>query len=147
MTTTASSGAAGPAVRATVAGLRDQIVTTVRPGLRMLLAAALLVLLAACVNVTNLMLTRQVARAREAAIRRALGASSGRLIADRLAEGVPLAAGGGLLGVGLALSLIEILVRFGPASGLPRLDAVRVDGPVLLFSVALAAAMRRRPWA
>jgi putative ABC transport system permease protein len=104
----------------------------------MLLAAALLVLLAACVNVTNLMLTRQVARAREAAIRRALGASSGRLIADRLAESVLLAAGGGALGVALAVSLIEILVRLGPASGLPRLDAVKVDGPVLLFSVALA---------
>ena len=138
----ASPGAtAGPAVRATIVGLRDQIVSAVRPGLRMLFAAAGLVLLAACVNVTNLMLTRQVARAREAAIRRALGASRGRLLADRLAEAMLLAAGGAVLGVALAISSVELVVSLGPASGLPRLDAIRVDAPVLLFSVALAGAV------
>ena len=129
---------AGPALRATVVGLRDQIVSAVRPGLRMLFAAAGLVLLAACVNVTNLVLTRQVARAREAAIRRALGASRRRLLADWLAEGTLLAAGGAALGVALALALVRLLVGLGPASGLPRLDAVRVDAPVLMFSIALA---------
>jgi putative ABC transport system permease protein len=138
--TTAPAGAVPSTnVRVRVTGLRDQIVGAVRPGLLILFAAAGLVLFTACVNVTNLVLTRQAAGTREAAIRRALGASRGRLIVERLTEHVLLAASGAGLGIVLAVAVVSGLVSVG-TSGLPRLDAIRVDAPVLMFSIVLAGA-------
>jgi predicted permease len=135
---TANTVASLPAnIRVRVIGLRDQIVGAVQPALLVLFAAAGLVLFVACVNVTNLMLTRQAANRREAAIRRALGATRGRLVAERLIENALLAGAGAGVGVGLAVAVVKMLVAFG-GSGLPRLDDVRVDAPVLLFSMAIA---------
>ena len=126
-------------VRVRVLSLRDQIVGAVRPGLLILFAAAGLVLFTACVNVTNLVLMRHAAAGREAAIRRALGASRGRLVTERLIENLLLAGAGAGLGVGFALVVVNVLVSLG-SSGLPRLDAIRVDAPVLVFSIVLAGA-------
>jgi putative ABC transport system permease protein len=123
--------------RATLASLRDQLVGDVRPALLVLFAAVGLVLLVACANLLNLLLARQVSREREAVIRSALGASRGRLIVESLAQAAVLAAGGAATGVILAIASVSALKRWQPP-GIPRLDAVHVDLPVLLFSIAIA---------
>ncbi len=124
-------------LRGTAVRLGDQLVATVRPALLILFAAVSLVLLVACANVVNLLLARQVTRARETAIRCALGASRARLMAQSLTESVVLAAVGTATGIGLAIASVRTLTRWQPP-GIPRLDAIHVDVPVLLFSVALA---------
>jgi putative ABC transport system permease protein len=134
-----AASAPGPRsdMRATVVTLRDQVVGTVRPALLILFAAVGLVLLVACANVVNLLLARQVSRAREAAIRSALGASRSRLVEQSMIESALLAASGAAMGIVLAIASVRTLTRWQPP-GVPRLDAVHVDVPVLLFSMALA---------
>ena len=136
-----AASAAGPRseTRATVTSLRDQIVGSVRPALLILFAAVGLVLLVACANVVNLLLARHVTRAREAAIRTALGAARNRLVAQTMIESALLAAIGAGMGIFLAIAAVRVLQRWQPP-GVPRLDAVHVDVPVLLFSIALTAA-------
>jgi putative ABC transport system permease protein len=125
-------------LRATVVGLHDQMVDAVRPALLILFVAVGLVLIVACANVINLLLARYTARAREMAIRSALGASPRHLVAYALVESLLLAIAGAAGGVVVAIGSIAILARVAPA-GVPRLDAVHVDLPVLLFSIGLAA--------
>jgi putative ABC transport system permease protein len=119
-------------LRLNAVGLRDQIVERVQPSLLILMAAVGLVLLVACANVTNVMLARNVERARETGVRLALGASRARLVLQAVLESSLLAMAGGAAGVGLAAGMVYVLRRINPAD-LPRLDAVRVDAPVLLF--------------
>jgi putative ABC transport system permease protein len=121
-----------------VTPLLDRIAGGIRPALRMLSVAVGLVLLVAAANLANLLLTRHAARERDLAVRRALGASGGRLIAHALAESAILGVGGCLGGVLLAQSIVRTLVWLEPAS-LPRLDSIEVDAPVLAFAVAIAA--------
>jgi putative ABC transport system permease protein len=116
----------------------DSVAGAVRPALQMLLAAVLLLLLVAAANVANLLLARQAARERDLAVRAALGASRGRLIAHSLAEGAILGLGGCVGGILLALGIVRTLVWWEPPH-MPRLDAIHVDGPVLAFAVAIAA--------
>jgi putative ABC transport system permease protein len=117
--------------------LKEAMVGGVARGLWMLLAAAGLVLLIACANVTNLFLVRSEVRQREVAIRGALGA--GRLGVARffLAESVLLSMTGGVLGVALAAGAVRVLVRFGPAN-LPRLDEIRLDGVAVAYAAAVS---------
>ncbi len=124
-------------MRATVMSLHDQLVGAVRPALLILFAAVGLVLLVACANVVNLLLARQMARARELAIQWALGASRGRLLEQSLIESALIAIGGAAAGILLAIGCVRVLRTLNPP-GVPRLDAIRVDVPVLLFSLALA---------
>ena len=109
-----------------------------RLALMALFASASLVLLIACSNVANLMLARGAARARELAVRTALGATAGRMVKQVLTESlllVSLSAAGALL---LAGAATRMLVRIGPTD-LPRLAETRIDGWVLCFTLGLSA--------
>ena len=101
-----------------VESLSAHVVGPTRQALLVLLAAVGVVLLIACVNVANLMLTRSLAEQRQDAVRAAVGATRGRLLQQRLTEALVLAVLGGLLGVGLAALAVDVLVSAAPP-GLP----------------------------
>ena len=109
------------------------VVGDLGPILIIVMSATGLLLLLACVNVTNLLLARGAARAREMAVRVAIGAPRGRIIRQLLTESVVLSAAGAILGVALAYVGVRVLLTLG-ASKLPRLDAVSFDGRVALFA-------------
>ena len=116
----------------------DEVVGGVRPALRILLGAVGFVFLIVCANVASLLVARAAARHHEIAIRRALGASSGRVVRHLVAESVLLAAGGGALGILFALWGVDLL-RGSASESLPRIDTVRVDTTVVLFTIAVAS--------
>jgi putative ABC transport system permease protein len=113
--------------------LRQVILGPVRPPLMLLLVAVGLVLLMACVNVANLLLTRSTRRLREVAVRSALGAEMPRLVRQFVAENVVLTMGAGLLALGLAYLGLRALTVLAPGD-IPRLGDVDIDGRVLLFA-------------
>ena len=123
----------------TLVPLLDQIVGKLRPALVALMAAVVFVLLIACANVANLTLSRGYARAREVAIRGALGAGRRRIAAQMLTENVIIALFGGLAGVALASLGVTLLRKIAPAN-LPRLDDIGVDGRALAFGFAASIA-------
>ena len=110
----------------------DAMVGDLKPTLIIVLAATGLLLLLACVNVTNLLLARGASRVREMAARAALGASRGRLVRQLLTESAVLAATGAIAGLALAFIGVRALLTYG-ASKLPRLEAVSFDTSVFLF--------------
>jgi len=120
--------------------LQDSITGSARPALLVLLAAVGFLLLVACANVANLLLAQASARARELAIRSALGAARGQLIRQFLTEALLLALVGGGLGVLLAYWGVAALVGLAPQN-LPRLDSVSISIPVLAFALLLTAAV------
>jgi predicted permease len=111
------------------------IVGDLRPALRVLMAAVGFVLLIACVNVANLLLTRSALRQHEMALRAALGASGRRLIGLLLTESLLLALAGSGVGIVFAEFSIPVLLRLAPAS-LPRMQDVTIGWPAILFAVA-----------
>ena len=117
--------------------LKQVMVREIRPFLLVLLAAVGFVLLIACVNVANLLLARSTGRAREFAIRAALGASRGRVIRQLLTESGLLAMAGGALGLLLASWGIRAALSVLPST-LPRASDVRMDPRVLLFTLAIS---------
>ncbi|MGB9122804.1 MAG: ABC transporter permease [Candidatus Angelobacter sp.] len=119
--------------------LLEQVVGNVRHTLWLLLAAVGCVLLIACVNVANLLLSRALGRQREIAIRTAVGASTGRVIRQLLTESVLLALCGGALGVLLAFIGIHWTHVLGPRS-VPRLEEVGIRGDALLFTFLISVA-------
>ena len=108
-----------------------------RLALWMLGGAVFCVFLIAAANVTSLSLARSVARAREMAVRAALGASAGRIVRQLLTESVLLAAVSGLIGTGLALAGIRLIRAFGPGN-LPRLNEVSLDLRVLGWALGIS---------
>ena len=126
---------AGAALR--LVPLQEQLVADVRPVLWMLFGAVGFVLLIACANVASLLLTRSAWRAREFAVRAAMGAARGRLIAQALAESLVLAGVGGVLGMLLAKWALAAITRM-PAFNVPRAGEIRLDATVLAFSVAVS---------
>jgi len=116
----------------------ETVLGNVRPVLALLSAAVGLLLLIACLNVGNLLLLRASSRAREIAIRRALGAAYGDILRQLLAEAASLALAGGLLGLGLSFALLRALVLFAPR-GLPRLDDLRLSGAPVLVAIAVSS--------
>lgn len=124
------------AVGASVVSLRDSLVGPVRSYLRLLLAAVIVVLLVACVNLASANLARGAGRSRELAIRTVLGAGRGRLARQLLTENLLIAAVGGVLGLVLAHWLIRAILALNPKA-IPRSSAVGIDGGVLLFAAVL----------
>ena len=117
--------------------LQDAVVGNIAGALWILLAAVGLVLLVACANIANLFLVRSESRHREVAVRRALGAGTRRLARYFLAESVLLGVVGGALGLALAWAGVRLLVAFGPVN-LPRLNEVRIDAVVVVFTAGLS---------
>ena len=124
-------------IGAAVFPLKQDMVGQVRPLLLLLLGAVCFVLLIACVNVANLLLARSAARAREFAIRTALGAGNGRLIRQLLTESILLGIAGGGVGLLLAEWGTRMALHHLPVE-LPRASNVGLDAPVLLFTIAIS---------
>ena len=122
---------------ARVRSLTRQLAGDTRRPLLLLFGAVAVVLLIACSNIANLLLTRSIARTREFTVRAALGAAPGRLIRQLITESVLLAVIGGLAGVAVAWSGVAFVKAFGP-SNIPRLTEVRIDPSVLLFAMAVS---------
>ena len=125
-----------------ILGLHDDLSSSTRPLLVVLMGAVGFVLLVACVNLASASLARGEARRRELAVRAALGAGRGRLVRLVVAEQLLLAVVGGLLGMLLAVLLTRALLALG-GSAVPAYADVAVNGRVLLFSavVTVAAAL------
>jgi predicted permease len=117
--------------------LKQDVVGDVGSVLWVLMGSIGMVLLIACANVANLLLVRMEGRRQELALRSALGASWGRIAGELLAESVILGLLGSLLGLGLAYGALKMLVAIAPA-GLPRINEVGINGPVLLFTLIVA---------
>jgi putative ABC transport system permease protein len=119
--------------------LVNSVVGDLGPVLLVVFAATALLLLLACVNVTNLLLGRGAARAREIAVRTALGASRGRVVQQLLTESFLVTLVGGIAGLLFAFAGVRALQTLG-ASKLPRLDAVPFDARVLGFALLVLVA-------
>jgi predicted permease len=123
----------------TVVPMFGDLVGDVRPAILSLMGAVVFVLLIACANVANLLVVRASARARELAVRAAIGASRAQLVRQMLAESLVIAAVGTLAGVALARVGVQMLLAMGPKD-LPRLDAVAMDPFVATFAIAAGLA-------
>jgi putative ABC transport system permease protein len=118
--------------------LQDDVAGGVKPALLAVLGAVVLVLLIACVNVTNLLLARGALRRGEFSMRAALGAPRARLVRQLLTESSLLAMMGGALGMVVAQIGVHALVVLSPPE-LPRVNAIRVDGTVFAFALGITA--------
>jgi predicted permease len=126
------------APRVVLRPLRDQVVGDIGGVLWVIFGTICFVLVAACANIANLCLVRAEGRQTELAVRAALGAGRGDLLARFLAEGVILASVGAMLGIGVAAAALRVL-RGTTTVPIPRLAEVRVDATVILVSVVIAA--------
>lgn len=122
-----------------VDGVREALTADVNPGLRMLGVAVGFVLLVSCVNIANLTLARSAGRARELAVRRALGARRSRIARQLLTESLLLAAIGGAAGLLLARIALG-LIGWLRTADMPRQSQIAIDGHAAVFSLAITIA-------
>ena len=121
-----------------VQGLNDDFLNQLGGTLALLFAAVVLLLLIGCGNVSILLLARATARQHEFAVRAAIGASRGRIVRQLLTESLLLSVTGAALGILLAYKLIDFIVSNLPQYSFPHEAAIRINLPVLFFSVAVA---------
>jgi predicted permease len=119
--------------------LSQQVFGNLHSIMNILLAAVGFILLIACVNLANMLLARASDREREFAVRRALGASPGRMVRQALTESLLLSLGGAAAGLGLGVALLHIPVAAWP-KGLQPPSSVHLDGSMLAFTLALGIA-------
>ena len=120
-----------------VVSLVESVVGNVRVAVLVLLGSVTLVLLIACANVANLLLTRASGRQKEVAVRTALGASWHRLVRQLLTESVLLGVLGGTAGLLIAYAALQFLRATNPGN-IPRIEAIAIDGTVLTFTLAVS---------
>ncbi len=120
-----------------VVGLQEQVVGDVRRALLVLLGSVALVLLSACANVANILLSRAAGREKEVAIRTALGAGWQRMVRQLLIESVLLSLIGGAAGLVLAKAALYVVRAIHPGN-IPRLDEIGISGGVLAFTFAVS---------
>jgi putative ABC transport system permease protein len=119
--------------------LQEQMVGDLRPALFSLIGAVALVLLVACVNVANLLLARSATRERELGLRTALGARRGRLVRQMLTESLVLSVAGGLAGLAFAAWChAALLALVGDRIPVPRIEQLRLDLPIVAFTMVVA---------
>ena len=126
--------------KSTLFGLQDRVSGKLRQSLFVLWCAVGLMLLIVCLNVSNLLLARGLARAKEFAMRTALGAGRGRVVRQILTESLVLSGAGALLGLVFAWALTLFLARQNQMA-LPLLATVRVDGAALSWTVLIAVSV------
>ena len=137
--------------RFAVEGIKEQMIASSRPALRVIAIAVGAVLLIVCANVAGLLLARGTARQREVAVRLAVGAARGRILRQFITESLVLAAIGGVLGAVMAVGFVYLLrefasphaqgvfqLSFGGSTMLPRLHEIGVDGRLLALAMGLA---------
>jgi putative ABC transport system permease protein len=118
--------------------LQDEVTRSVKPALLAVFGAVILVLLIACVNVTNLLLARSAQRRSEFSMRVALGAGRSRLMRQLITESLLLAVLGGLFGLMVAQLGVRALLALSPPE-LPRTEAIRLDGAAFGFALGITA--------
>ena len=126
-----------PSYTAHLDDLRESILLTIKPTLLVLIVAAAVLLLITCTNVAGLLLSRSVARARETAIRVALGAGQRQLAGQYLMEGLLVSLIGAVAGVFFSAILVRIVLALA-AQYIPRAEEISLDWTVMLFAIACA---------
>ncbi len=118
-------------------GFRDIALGDARPAMRVVLLAAVMLLVIASVNVANLQLARSLGRVRELVVRAALGASRARIVRHQITESLLLALTGGVAGIIVAAFAVKLFLAFAPP-GLPRIDEIALNGKMFIAGVITA---------